>query len=97
MRIVKGVKNMADYNKLRDLLEQNKIWPKMYMFKFVVPNSQGKVDRVKSILQPLGDLSFKNTANLKFVSVTCTAVMPNAVAVIEVYREVSVVEGVLAL
>ncbi len=84
-------------DKLRYRLLEENDWPKAYMFKFIVPNQDGKVDRVKSLMPAQGALSFKHTKNLKFVSITCVATMASADAVIDVTEQAMLVGGVIPL
>ncbi len=86
-----------DYKKLRELLLETETWPLLYMFKFIVPNKDGNVDKVISLLPEEGDVSFNHTKNLRHVAVTCKAVMANADEIISITREAAAIEGVLAL
>ena len=86
-----------DFEKLRKQLLENKTWPLRYMFKFIVPNQDGKVDRVVSLLPKHGTVTFKHTKNLRHVSVTCVVSMKSADAIIEVTKNASAIEGVIAL
>lgn len=86
-----------DYNNFRQALLEEKTWPLKYMFKFIVPNTDGKVDLVKGMLPQNGVFSYKHTANLKYVSVTCTATMSNPDAIINVTQQATSVGGVIAL
>ncbi len=88
---------MQKYQKLLEKLKDNKTWPLLYMFKFIVPNEEGKVEKVKSLLPENGKVSFKHTKNLKFVSITCKASMPNAESIVNVTSEVSRIEGTITL
>jgi hypothetical protein len=72
-------------------------WPLNYMFKFIVPNRNGKVDKIKGLLPHHGDISFKHTSSLKHVSITCVAVMSTADQIIEITEKVSEIEGVMVL
>ncbi len=83
--------------KLRYRLLEEGGWPKPYMFKFIVPNESGKVDKVKILLPQNCNLSFKHTANLKYVSITCVALMANADDVIDVTENVCKIDGVIPL
>ncbi|MGD9993973.1 MAG: DUF493 family protein [Salinivirgaceae bacterium] len=85
------------YEKLKQLLLNNPQWPRLYMFKFVVPNKNGNVERVVSLLPPEGEISYKHTQNLKYVSVTCTHTMASAEHIIEITKRVSEIQGVMAL
>ncbi len=88
---------MQEYQKLLEKLKENKKWPLLYMFKFIVPNSEGKVDQVKALMPKNGNISFKHTKNLKYVSVTCTAKMKTAEEIVEITAKANKIEGLIAL
>jgi len=83
--------------KLKRLLLDNPQWPRLYMFKFIVPNKEGNVERVVSLLPAEGEISYKHTENLKYVSVTCTQQMASADHIIEITKKVTKIHGVMAL
>lgn len=68
-----------------------------YMFKFIIPNQDGKVDKVKDLLPKTSTMTFKHTTNLKHVSITCIAVMDSADQIIEITEKVDKIEGVIVL
>jgi len=86
-----------DFEKLRERLLENKKWPMRYMFKFIVPNQEGKVDQVVELLPKHGTVTFKHTKNLRHVSVTCVVSMKSANSIIEVTKKASAIEGVISL
>jgi hypothetical protein len=88
---------MKDYRNLRKALGKEEEWPQLYMFKFIVPNQHGKVDKVVSMLPEESDISFKHTKSLRHVSVTCRAVMNHPDDVIIITQNVTALEGVMAL
>ena len=85
------------FKNLRYRLMEIEEWPLEYMFKFITPNSDGKVDQVKALLPNHGETYFKHTPNLKHVAITCVAVMKNADQIIEVTEKVNKIEGVIIL
>ncbi len=85
------------YNQLKAKLEENKKWPLLYMFKFITPNEDNKVKQVVACLPTDGDISYKHTKNLKYVSVSCKVKMPNAQSIIEVMAEVDKIEDIISL
>ena len=89
--------SMQDYAKLKELLAQNKKWPMLYMFKFIVPNEGNKVKQVVELLPKHGNVTYKHTKNLKYVSVTCKVSMKSANAIIDVTSKVASIEGVMSL
>lgn len=85
------------YTKLKELLEENKKWPLRYMFKFIIPNKDGKVDIAKEMMPKLSQIKFKHTASLKFVSMTCVTYMKSADDIIELTAKVENIEGAISL
>lgn len=86
-----------DYGQLLEKLNENKKWPLLYMFKFIAPNEDGKVKEVVSLLPKNGEITYKHTKNLKFVSITCKVKMASAQTIIEVTSEINKIEGILSL
>ena len=86
-----------DYEKLRELLLENKKWPMVYMFKFIVPNTNNNVEKVVGMLPNHGTISYNHTKNLKHVAITCKASMKSANAIIEITEKIATMEGVISL
>jgi hypothetical protein len=76
---------------------ENGSWPMKYMFKFISPNREGKVDKIKVLVPQTGTMTFKHTSNLKHVSITCVALMDSADQIIEITEKVDKIEGVIVL
>ncbi|MFV0589979.1 MAG: DUF493 family protein [Draconibacterium sp.] len=85
------------FKTLRYRLMETESWPLKYMFKFITPNENGKVDQIKALLPSNGTISFKHTSDLKHVSITCVAEMQNADQIIEITEQVDKIEGVIIL
>ncbi|WP_167616017.1 DUF493 family protein [Maribellus sediminis] len=85
------------YKNLRYRLMENNNWPLKYMFKFITPNHDGKVDQIKALLPNSGKTTFKHTSNLKHVSVTCIALMDSADQIVEITEKADKIEGVIVL
>ncbi len=82
---------------LREQLLKTKKWPLRYMFKFIVPNSDGRVDRVVALLPDGGTNSFKPSKDLHYVAVTCVALMGSPDEIIELTRRATEIDGVISL
>lgn len=91
------MKNLKKYNRLRELLSEQESWPLLYMFKFIVPNRDGKVNEVLALLPKEGELSFNHTKNLRHVAITCKAKMASADDIVWITMKASEVGGVMAL
>ncbi|MDC0584697.1 hypothetical protein OAO55_03095 [Bacteroidales bacterium] len=86
-----------DFEKLREQLDKDNTWPQPYMFKFIVPNNDGKLEQVKSYLPQDGKLSYKHTKSLKYISITCVAIMKSSNEIIEISKKASSISGVMTL
>lgn len=85
------------YIKLKELLDDNKKWPLRYMFKFIIPNENDKVDIAKKMMPKGSKLKYKHTENLKYVSITCVANMKSSIAIIDLTQKLEKIEGVISL
>ncbi|MGH1383981.1 DUF493 family protein [Kordia sp.] len=88
----------AFYAKLKIQLEDTTQFPALYMYKFIVPSSEEKIKEVHQIFDNLGAvINTKKSSKGTYTSVTITANMKSADAVIEKYKEASQVEGIISL
>lgn len=69
-------------------------WPALYTFKFVVKS--GQEEDLKKLF-PKHEQTAKPSKNGNYTAVTFEAMMPNALAVVDVYKKASVIEGIIAL
>ena len=75
-------------------LDEHYSWPALYIFKFIVPI--GKQDELKSLF-PLHTSTDKLSTQGNYISVTFQMMMPSSDGVIEIYKRVSAIEGIIAL
>lgn len=87
------------YARLKEELNNStKKWPLEYLYKFIVPNQQEKVDAIEALFDGMGAVISNNVSkNGNYKSVSVNVVMKNADAIIEKYKQVSSVEGVISL
>ena len=85
----------SNYVKLKAILEENDKWPMAYMFKFIAPNKDGKVQRVVDLFPKEAKKRFKHTKNLKYVSVTCVLNMKSAEEIITITEAATAIPGVI--
>lgn len=88
---------LKDYRKLRKILAESENWPQLYMFKFIVPNQHGKVDKVVALLPEEGETSFNHTKSMRHVAVTCKVMVNHPDEVIEIAQNITAIEGVIEL
>ncbi|MDM8160090.1 DUF493 family protein [Labilibaculum sp. K2S] len=85
------------YTKLRYQLMESLTWPSLYMFKFIIPNSDEKVKAVKELFPADTEFAFKTSKDLKFIGITVKKEMESADAVIDIYMKAQHIEGIMIL
>lgn len=87
------------YTRLKTELENTtKVWPAEYLYKFIVPADEAKVAQVEKTFNNLGAIiSTKKSKNGNFTSISINVVMKDADAIIDKYKEVSTIEGIISL
>jgi len=87
------------YEKLEKKLEEHSNWPSRYMFKFIVPTSQHKVDQLKQHFSDMdAKIDLKHSKKGTYTSVSVVLVMNSPQRVIQKYKQIgNNVEGVISL
>lgn len=87
------------YAKLKAQLHDTSIWPSEYLYKFIVPSDQGKIDQIQAIFDNMGAvISTRESKKGTYTSVSINVKMKSPDSVIEKYKEVSQkVEGIISL
>lgn len=86
------------YERFHQQLLESTSWPSLYVFKFIVPTSQEKINRLTRMFQSLAPkMSTKMSSNGKYTSITLEAKLDSANHVIEKYKQVSEIEGIISL
>lgn len=78
-------------------LAQNSSWPSVYMFKFIIPESNQGYALLRSLFGEESRLFTRHSSGGKYISVTVKEMMINPGEVIDRYRKASVIEGIIAL
>jgi len=91
-------KSEAFYERLREQLKTDTMWPAPYLFKFIVPASNEKIAEIEQIFDNTGaTINTRDSSKGTYTSVSIKVSMDSPDAVIEKYLEVSKVEGVISL
>lgn len=72
-------------------------WPQVYMFKFIVTNNNRDYAILRHIFNEESLFSHRNSKNGKYISITVKEMMIDAAEVMDRYRQVSEIEGIMAL
>ncbi|MEX0291555.1 MAG: DUF493 family protein [Flavobacteriaceae bacterium] len=86
------------YSRLKDELLQNTAWPSNYLYKFIIPTDQDKIDQIHKIFDNTGAVIESNQSRKgKYTSISVTVNLNNPDKVIDKYKEVGKIEGVISL
>lgn len=76
---------------------EEKKWPQLYYFKFIVPNDNGKIESVKGLFSDPSKITYNTSRDIRFIGISCKELMPDAESIIAIYEKASLVEGLIAL
>ena len=82
--------------KLRETLNKEGNWPKLYMFKFIVPAKNKEIALVESKFSDEAVITQKQSFNGNYISITIKEVMLDADSIIAKYKEMDGIEGLMA-
>ncbi len=86
------------YNRLKQQLADSTVWPSNYLYKFIVPTEGGKIEQIQRIFDNTGAvIESKQSKKGNYTSISITVNRKNPEAVIEKYREVGAIKGVISL
>lgn len=84
------------YAELRSKLEKDS-WPSVYMFKFILPSDNHKIALVESHFDDGAEINHQSSSNGKYISITIRQVMLTAESVIDIYKKIAELKGIISL
>jgi putative lipoic acid-binding regulatory protein len=73
-------------------------WPRVYLFKFIVPSAGGKIEEAEALFNPeFAKIERRPSKTGKFVSISVKEMMMNPDKVIERYEKATKIEGLISL
>ncbi len=86
------------YKRLKDQLSESTAWPSNYLYKFIVPTEEEKIDQIHRIFDNTGAvIESKQSKKGNYTSISITVNRKNPDEVIEKYLEVGTIKGVISL
>lgn len=86
------------YTSLKEKLEQTHNFPEDYLYKFIITNEQSKVTDIYRVFDGVKfTMTSKDSKNGKYTSLSINAFVLDADQVIKIYKEVSLIDGVIML
>lgn len=83
--------------RLDEQLSRNSTWPAVYMFKFIIPESNQGYAMLRSLFGEESRLFTRHSSGGKYISVTVKELMLNPAEIIDRYRKAAEIEGIIAL
>ena len=88
----------AFYGRLKNELLKNTEWPSDYLYKFIVPTDTERINQINQIFDNTGAvIESKQSRKGKYTSLSIMVNLKNPDEVIEKYKEVGKIEGVISL
>lgn len=86
------------YMRLKEQLASNNKWPSDYLYKFIVPTDVEKIKQIQDVFDNTGAvIESKKSKNGKYTSLSIMVNLENPDEVIQKYKQVGEVEGVISL
>ncbi len=87
------------YKRLKSQLLEDTTWPSTYLYKFIVPTTTEKIDKIYGFFDaiPGAVIDSKKSKKGTYTSISIRVKMSNPDEVIKKYKEVGTVEGVISL
>jgi len=84
------------FEKLKETLNKELNWPTIYMFKFIVPADNRRIALVESKFSDEAIITKKESTSGKYISITIKEVMLTADSIIDKYKEMDGIEGLMS-
>ena len=86
------------YRRLTEELAGSADWPALYLFKFIVPSDDQKIQTVENAFNNMGAvIETSKSKTGKYTSVSINVKMQGPEAIVEKYKQLSGIEGIISL
>lgn len=86
------------YERLKEQLKNDSVWPAPYLFKFIVPSELEKIAEIEAAFDGTNSkINTRDSSKGTYTSISIKVIMESPDSVIAKYLEVSRVEGVISL
>lgn len=86
------------YSRLKEQLLETTKWPSNYLYKFIVPTDEERIEQINNIFNNTGAvIESKKSKKGTYTSISITVHLDSPDEVIAKYKEVSKIEGVISL
>ena len=86
-----------DFDSLRQKLEESGEFPRVFLFKFIVPSDNRSIALAEALFDDQAQVSLRSSRNGKYTSISAKELMLSAEAIIDRYRSALQIDGLIAL
>ena len=95
---MKDTKTEEFYARLLEQLKGDTTWPAHYLYKFIVPADVQKIAQIEAIFNGTNaQINTRDSSKGTYTSLSVKVIMASPEKVIEKYKQVSQVDGVISL
>lgn len=85
------------YVRLKEELANTSSWPSEYLYKFIVPTDAKKIEEVENTFDNMGAvIKTQQSKTGKYTSVSVNLTMNSPADVVEIYIQLSTIEGIIS-
>ena len=85
------------FDELKKKLEEEGGFPKLYLFKFIIPSDNRKLAQLQALFGEEAILDLRSSKTGKYVSLSAKEVMLSADKIVDRYEAAMKIEGCIAL
>lgn len=85
------------FDGLKEKLSQNDNWPRVYLFKFIIPNDKMKLAQAEALFGKEAQVTINQSRTGKYLSISAKELMLSADEIIDRYLKASEIEGLISL
>ena len=83
--------------RLRQRLNEIHKWPSIYMYKFILPTDEERIQRLKLIFGESAEFRERKSAQGNYTSITVREMMLDADSIFDRYTKAAGIEGIISL
>lgn len=87
----------SSFDGLLQKLKEDGPWPKLYLFKFIIPNDNQKLALTEGLFGAEAQVTINKSRTAKYLSVSAKEVMMSPEEVVARYTKATEIEGLIAL
>ncbi|NCG30045.1 MAG: DUF493 domain-containing protein [Bacteroidetes bacterium] len=86
-----------EYQGLHGKLNEDVEWPRLYLFKFIIPNDNKKLAIVESLFGAEAQVTINTSRTGKYLSISGKEIMMSAIEIIARYEKAAEIDGLISL